>query len=281
MLKCGDVRRSSRHVAGTIFVLATATLLANLAIIVLRGYAFNLVAGWTQKENVIGLDGLSFSIMVALMWHITLFFLIVDLIFTLLLPSRDLQDGAVISFGIISIMQVPLVTFFLQNELSWSVQVWVINACNLANHADSCPAWWARIKVVSIASSSIVNALHLFLFGLAARYVHTRPATSQDMIARPFRRTHPFKHKSKSRRKTPFQPESGSLPPPTPTPLPTTYYSEESSDGGMPLRRTPSNRTSTTNPSAYPPPASPPFLSSSSDEEKQPLSLGRRASGRR
>ncbi|GAA5916403.1 hypothetical protein JCM6882_001548 [Rhodosporidiobolus microsporus] len=268
----------SSFLAGTIFVLAAAVLLADLTIIAMRGYAFNLVSSWTLREDAMGLDGLSFSIMVALMWHVTLFFLVVDLLFTLLLPSRDLQDGAVISFGIISIMQIPLVTFFLKNELSWSSQVWLINACNLNEYSDDCPNWWSRVKVVSITTSVIVGALHLFLFGLAARYVHTRPATKQDMIAKPFRPS----HKSRSRSKKHKTAKPVPAPPPA-FPAATTYYSgESSSEGGAPLQRSQSDRASIATLPSYPPPPPPPgFSDFSSGEEKQPLSLGRRSSRRR
>ncbi|BGP13321.1 hypothetical protein JCM10213v2_001240 [Rhodosporidiobolus nylandii] len=94
--------------AGSIFAVAALLLGVDLAVVGMRAYAFN---------------GLSFSVLVAVFWHVTLVFLLLDLLATLLLPSRDLQEGAVIAFGIIAIMQIPLVTLYLKYELSWSNQV--------------------------------------------------------------------------------------------------------------------------------------------------------------
>lgn len=51
------------------------------------------------------------------------------------------------------------------------------------SHSSDCTSWYSRVRLVSIASSSVASALHLVLVALCARYVHTRPATSQNLIA--------------------------------------------------------------------------------------------------
>ena len=44
--------------------------------------------------------GLSFGILVSIMWYATMMFLLTDLMATLLIASRDLQEGTVIAFGV-------------------------------------------------------------------------------------------------------------------------------------------------------------------------------------
>ena len=44
------------------------------------------------------------------------------------------------------------------------------------SHSSDCPAWYSRVRLVSIVSSSIATGLHLLLVALCARYVHRRPA---------------------------------------------------------------------------------------------------------
>lgn len=48
------------------------------------------------------------------------------------------------------------------------------------SHSTDCTAWYSRVRLVSIVSSSIAAALHLLLVALCARYVHTRPAKLYD-----------------------------------------------------------------------------------------------------
>ncbi|GAA5862564.1 hypothetical protein JCM8547_002106 [Rhodosporidiobolus lusitaniae] len=229
--------------AGSIFAVAALVLCIDLIVLGLRGYAYNLTARWRGLDEVVGLDAIGFSLLVSELWYCTLVFLLVDLCFTLLLPSRDLQDGAVISFGIVSFMQIPLVTLFLEYELSWSNQVWVINACNIADFADSCSGWWNQAKVAAISTSAIGVFLHLLLFVMCAYYVHYRPATSQNLIMN--HRRMKSKKKKASRPKPPVAP-----------------YSSEDSDGGAPLQRTATNRTSATLPPAY---SMPPYSGGTGD----------------
>lgn len=106
---------------------------------------------WSLEKGIAGLDGLAFSLLVSVIWSVTIVFLLVDLVTVLLLPSRDLQEGTVIPLGaspppfffvcastaypalpllqIISIMQVPLVILYLKWELSAANSVWVQRAC--------------------------------------------------------------------------------------------------------------------------------------------------------
>ncbi|TNY17345.1 hypothetical protein DMC30DRAFT_344142, partial [Rhodotorula diobovata] len=194
---CISPVRLYRHsfLGGTILLLATILLCCDFAIIGMRAYAFNTLQRWSLEEGIAGLDGLAFSLLVSVIWSVTIVFLLVDLVTVLLLPSRDLQEGTVIPFGatpltqycpllqIISIMQVPLVILYLKWELSAANSVWVQRACVAVSHSSDCTSWYSRVRLVSIASSSVASALHLVLVALCARYVHTRPATSQNLIA--------------------------------------------------------------------------------------------------
>ncbi|BGO89070.1 hypothetical protein NBRC10512_007260 [Rhodotorula toruloides] len=169
--------------AGTIFAVAALTLLVDLAIIALRGYAFNLVSGWTGLSELgDGLEAIAYSCLVALVWYIVLAFLLVDVIATLLLPSRDLQEGAVISFGVIAIMQIPLVALFLKWELSWLNSITLQTACWLSQHSISCEDWWTAVRVFSLTTGISGLVLHLLLLALCACYVHTRPATGAGLL---------------------------------------------------------------------------------------------------
>ncbi|GAA6038505.1 hypothetical protein JCM8097_004600 [Rhodosporidiobolus ruineniae] len=238
--------------AGSIFALAFLLLLVDLAILALRGYAFSLVSGWAGLDSVIGLDGIRFSLLVAIVWYCTLVFLLLDLVFTRLLPSRDLETGAVVSFGIIGIMQVPLVVLWLKYELSWSNQVWLINACNLADHTSSCTSWFRTVSLISTTTSSISCGLHLAAFLLSAWYVHTRPATSQDLLAEVGKREKSRTKGLRRRSKTQKRKAAGS-----------------DSEEGLPLTQSGSRPT----PTSYAPPAPPTTFhtDSDSDVEKAPL----------
>ncbi|GAA5928567.1 hypothetical protein JCM3775_004567 [Rhodotorula graminis] len=175
---CISPVRLYRHsfLGGVILLLALVLLCADLAIIGMRAYAFNTLQRWSLEDGIAGLDGLAYSLLVAVLWLITMAFLLVDVVTALLLPSRDLQEGAVIAFGIISIMQVPIVALYLKWELSLTNGVWVQRACTAVAHSTDCTTWYSRVRLVSIVSSSIATGVHLLLVALCARYVHTRPA---------------------------------------------------------------------------------------------------------
>ncbi|BGP45358.1 hypothetical protein JCM10450v2_001176 [Rhodotorula kratochvilovae] len=176
--------RLYRHdfLAGVILLVALLVLFVDLAIIGMRAYAFNTVQRWSLEDGIAGLDGMAYSLMVAVIWLVTMVFLLVDLVLTLLQPSRDLQEGAVISFGIISIMQVPIVALYLKWELSFANSIWLQHACVATLHSPDCTAWWSRLRLVSITSSTFASFTHLLLVGLCARYVHSRPPTKQSLI---------------------------------------------------------------------------------------------------
>ncbi|BGP22344.1 hypothetical protein JCM10295v2_001223 [Rhodotorula toruloides] len=164
--------------AGAIFAVAAFTLLVDLAIIALRGYAFNLVSGWTQLSELgDGLEAISYSCLVALVWYIVLAFLVIDVLGTLLLPSRDLQEGAVVA-----IMQIPLVALFLKWELSWFNSITLQPVRWLTQHSTSCEDWWTTIRVVSLTAAIAGLVLHLLILALCGRYVHTRPKTTADLL---------------------------------------------------------------------------------------------------
>ncbi|GAA5906554.1 hypothetical protein JCM8208_000478 [Rhodotorula glutinis] len=184
---CISPARLYRHsfLGGVILLLALLLLCVDFAIIGMRAYAFNTLQRWSLKNGIAGLDGLAYSLLVAVLWLVTMFFLLVDLVTALLLPSRDLQEGAVIAFGIISIMQVPIVALYLKWELSTNNMIWVQRASRspisaAVSHSTDCTAWYSRVRLVSIVSSSIAAGLHLLLVALCARYVHTRPAKLYD-----------------------------------------------------------------------------------------------------
>ncbi|KWU41450.1 hypothetical protein RHOSPDRAFT_7835, partial [Rhodotorula sp. JG-1b] len=169
----------SSFAAGTIFAFASACTLLNLAVIGMRAYAFHVLQAWSTLVDV---EGIAYSVLVSIMWHILLLFLLVDVIATLLTPSRDLQEGTVISFAIVSIMQLPLVALFLKWETSPSTSRALRGACVLTAHSTSCDGWWSRVRVVTITTSSASCFLHLLLVVLALRYVHSRPETPQDFL---------------------------------------------------------------------------------------------------
>ncbi|GEM09165.1 proteophosphoglycan ppg4 [Rhodotorula toruloides] len=145
--------------AGAIFAVAAFTLLVDLAIIALRGYAFNLVSGWTQLSELgDGLEAISYSCLVALVWYIVLAFLVV------------------------AIMQIPLVALFLKWELSWFNSITLQPVRWLTQHSTSCEDWWTTIRVVSLTAAIAGLVLHLLILALCGRYVHTRPKTTADLL---------------------------------------------------------------------------------------------------
>ncbi|GAA6057722.1 hypothetical protein JCM3770_002662 [Rhodotorula araucariae] len=165
-----------------LLLLAVLALAFDLAIIGIRAYAFNTVQRWSLVDMIAGLDAIAYSLLVAVIWLVTMVFLLLDLLATLLQPSRDLQEGAVISFAIISIMQVPIVTLYLKYELSFTNSVWLQLACAATSRSLNCGAWWSHIRLVSIGTSTIAAFLHLLLVGLCARYVRSRPPTSPKLL---------------------------------------------------------------------------------------------------
>ncbi|GAA5979315.1 hypothetical protein JCM10908_002876 [Rhodotorula pacifica] len=169
----------SSFAAGTIFALACACALLDLGVIGMRAYAFHVLQAWSTLVDV---EGIAYSVLVALMWHILLLFLLIDVLATLLTPSRDLQEGTVVSFAIVSIMQLPLVALFLKWEMSPSTSRALRGACGLTAHSTSCDAWWSRVRIVTITTSSASCFIHLLLVLLALRYVHSQPETPQDFI---------------------------------------------------------------------------------------------------
>lgn len=121
---CISPVRLYRHsfLGGVILLLALVLLCVDFAIIGMRAYAFNSASHsstrrrsrartdpvplpaalqrWSLEDGIAGLDGLAYSVLVAVIWLVTMFFLLADLVTALLLPSRDLQEGAVIAFGV-------------------------------------------------------------------------------------------------------------------------------------------------------------------------------------
>ncbi|GAA6004080.1 uncharacterized protein JCM10292_005874 [Rhodotorula paludigena] len=174
-----------RHsfVGGTILVLAVLLLGVDIAIVSLRAHYFSVVQRWMELDSIGGLDNIAYSLLVSILFTAMLIFLLLDLVATLLLPSRDLQEGAVISFGIIAIMQVPLVTLYIKQELSFLSSVWLVRACNATDYVADCVEWWAHVRVGSIASAAVSCTLHLVLIALCGYYVRTRPPTAQKLIA--------------------------------------------------------------------------------------------------
>ncbi|POY70757.1 hypothetical protein BMF94_6167 [Rhodotorula taiwanensis] len=167
----------SSFAAGTIFALALVCALLDLAIVGMRSYAFHLLQDWARLVSV---EGIAYSVMLAIMWHILLLMLLVDVFITLLSPSRDLQEGSVVSLSIVSIMQLPLTALFLKWETSPLTSRVLLGACALTAHSESCDDWWSRVRVVSITSSSAACFLHLVLIVIALRYVHIRAETPQE-----------------------------------------------------------------------------------------------------
>lgn len=161
----------SSFTAGTIFALALACLMLDLAIIGMRAYAFHgpyNIASWRARRGtdtpvapftvleswayLVDVEGIAYCDLVALLWHILLIFLLVDAAIILLSPSRDLQEGTVVSFAvssccrrwsggsevtltcsdllqIVAIMQLPLVALFLKWETSPTTTKVLIGAC--------------------------------------------------------------------------------------------------------------------------------------------------------
>ncbi|GAA5891438.1 hypothetical protein JCM5296_006533 [Sporobolomyces johnsonii] len=267
---------------GTILLIALITLLLDLVVVGLRAFFFNR---------------LSFSVLAAVMWYIMLLFLLLDLVATLLLPSRALQEGAVMAFSIISLMQVPIVTLYLEFELSSSMQVWLINACSATSTRVSCASWFASVRIVAISTGTITVFLHLFLCALCAYYVRTRPATAQDLIM-----THRHPKRSRRSKKDPKSkkvkaPKPSATPPAPARPYDPYLPSASDEDQGVPP---PSYPPSLVSGGPVPPPTDPLLLEARrrqpqanavhtdsdsetglSDLEKQPLSTEPKSLGRR
>ncbi|GAA5879104.1 hypothetical protein JCM3774_005572 [Rhodotorula dairenensis] len=172
----------SSFAAGTIFTITCVCVLLDLAVIGMRAYAFHLLQTWSALVDV---EGIAYSDLVALVWHILLLFLLVDVFVTLITPSRELQEGTAVSFAIVSIMQLPLVALFLKWETSPSTSRALRGACVLTAHSTVCDDWWSRVRVVTITTSAASCFFHLLLVLLALRYVSSRPTTPQDFILHP------------------------------------------------------------------------------------------------
>ncbi|GAA5826866.1 hypothetical protein JCM10212_000456 [Sporobolomyces blumeae] len=108
----------------TVLILSTLTFTIDFVCVVLRGWWYGYVTTF-QLDDSLGLDGLSFGIVCSILWHTMTILLLVDVIAAILIPSRDLQRGAVTAFGIVSMMQVPIVALFLMYELSPTNQLWL------------------------------------------------------------------------------------------------------------------------------------------------------------
>ncbi|GAA6000694.1 hypothetical protein JCM10207_004612 [Rhodosporidiobolus poonsookiae] len=200
------------YFAASIFAVAAVAFVLQLLVIVLRGVLASVVGVWSGTDGIVGLDGLNFSLIAAALFHATLLFLLIDVILSLLLPSRDLQEGGVMAFGIVSIMQIPIVTCFLHNVVAYS---------------DDCASWWASLRLAGIGLAAASCALHLFLLILCVTYVRKRPATSQDLLAdvgkaRALRR----KKSKKAKKSKKPRPEY-------------TFYSSSDSDAGRPEPKPP------------------------------------------
>ncbi|GAA5827745.1 hypothetical protein JCM5353_002292 [Sporobolomyces roseus] len=167
--------------AGVIFILAFLIFALDITVLGMRGYWFGFVTSW-QLDSLLGLDGLAFGILVSIMWYALMVFLLTDLMATLLIASRDLQEGTVIAFGIISIMQIPLVTLFLMYELNPTNQLWLLVACIETGFSDNCSSWLQTHKWLMIIPSSISCALHIVLLGFASHYIRTRTTTSAALL---------------------------------------------------------------------------------------------------
>ncbi|GAA5846377.1 hypothetical protein JCM3766R1_001176 [Sporobolomyces carnicolor] len=153
--------------AGTIFVLALAAFGLNASILGTRSYWY----AW-----------LSFGILLSIMWYFTMTCLLLDLMATLLIASRDLQEGAVVAFGIISIMQVPLVFLFLMYELSPTNQLWLLVACVETKYAENCSTWLTSHKYMMMIPSALSCALHIIILGFTSWYIRHREPTSAALL---------------------------------------------------------------------------------------------------
>ncbi|GAA5955552.1 hypothetical protein JCM3765_006812 [Sporobolomyces pararoseus] len=166
---------------GVILLLALAAFSLNATIVGLRSYWSAFVTAW-QLDNLLGLDGLSFGILLSILWYFTMIFLLVDLMATLLIPSRDLQEGTVIAFGIVSIMQIPLVSLFLMYELNPTNQLWLLVACVETKYAENCSSWLTSHKYMMVIPSALSCAAHIILLGFASWYIRHRAPTSAALL---------------------------------------------------------------------------------------------------
>ncbi|GAA5870958.1 hypothetical protein JCM16303_001644 [Sporobolomyces ruberrimus] len=153
--------------AGIVFILAFVAFALNLTIVGLRAYWFGC---------------LSFGILLSLLWYTTMVFLLLDLLATLLMPSRDLQEGTVVAFGIISIMQIPLVTLFLLYELNPTNQLWLLMACIETEYAENCSSWLVNHKYLMVIPSTFSCAVHILILGFASWYIRHRAPTSAALL---------------------------------------------------------------------------------------------------
>ncbi|GAA5908680.1 uncharacterized protein JCM6883_004136 [Sporobolomyces salmoneus] len=167
--------------AGVIFILALVALLLDVTLIALRSYWYAYVTDW-QLDNLLGLDGISFGILLSILWWSLQVCLLVDLLATLLIASRDLQEGTVVIYGIMSIMQIPLVLLFLMYELTPTNQLWLLVACVETKYAEDCSAWLTSHKHMMVIPSALACALHIIIVGLASYYIRHRKPTSASLL---------------------------------------------------------------------------------------------------
>ncbi|GAA5924857.1 uncharacterized protein JCM15063_005751 [Sporobolomyces koalae] len=164
--------------AGVVFSLAVLTFALDVTIISLRSYSLAYVQGF-KLDNAFGL---SFGIACSIVWHMLVVCLLLDLMSTLLIPSRTLQRGTVISFGIVSVFQIPLSILFLLNEMSPTNRLWLLVACIDSKYSNDCVDWLETQRLAVLVPVGLNCVLHLVVLGSSAYYVEHRAATVSQLL---------------------------------------------------------------------------------------------------
>ncbi|GAA6018908.1 hypothetical protein JCM11491_001722 [Sporobolomyces phaffii] len=153
--------------AAVVFLLAFVAFSLNVAIVGLQSYRY---------------FRLSFGSLVSVVWYLTMTALLCDLMSTLLIPSRSLQGGTVIAFGIVTIMQCPLVALFIRYELSTTNKLALVAACVEHDHASDCSAWLTSFEHAQAVPAALACGAHVVVLACAAWYVRRRAPTTAAIL---------------------------------------------------------------------------------------------------
>lgn len=174
-----------------------------------------------NRQQLTHCAGLMSGILATIFWFALQGCLVVDILLSVCLTSREFQRGAVRTYGLVTVFQVPIVVGCGMYELGSENKLWLTEAWSVlcpphprATHlflpssritdaAFDCSAWWQTIKLLSIVPSSISALLHLATFALAWEYARTEEICVAKSASKPSRTPQP----------SPYNP----TPPPTST----------------------------------------------------------------
>ncbi|ORY90901.1 hypothetical protein BCR35DRAFT_328655 [Leucosporidium creatinivorum] len=170
--------------AGSTLIVGAAVIVLDVSCIICLSYAYgythslSLDTELVQKLPGSPLRGLASSILATAFWYGMQLCLTMDMCLALCTTSRELQEGSVYAYGVVSVWQIPLMAVCLSFELSNENKTWIISACELTSFRPSCTDWWNSVRAAAIAPTIIASLFHATFFLFAFIFCRTRSAKS-------------------------------------------------------------------------------------------------------